>query len=254
MSEDRNQYVASAKVTELEEAAQEVNAVSVPDGVRAALVKDLSPIADRIALYEQQAAGLVVESESDAKIGAEISDRIAADVKAVKDHEVLSRITDGLHKLHRRWTGLRDAFVKPLEASRKDIKRKVIAWQIIEQRKAQEEQRRLQAEADERARKEREALEKKAAAAKRDATKEKYAEAAQAVVTPTVVVEAPKTNLRVRKAWKVTRIDEDLFFASLGQRRDLRGYVTVDSVRMQRAKHANPMTEIPGVTFTEVVI
>jgi hypothetical protein len=240
----------SNMIEEVEVVARETNAMQVANPVIAALVADLGPVADRIALYQQQAQGIAVRTQLDADIATEVCDRIAADVKAVKGHEVLSRVTDGLHKLHRRWTGLRDAFVTPLESSRKEIRTKVIDWQETERKRAEELQRKLQAEADEKARREKARSEAEAAKLKTPEKREERLEQAAAVVAPVVHVEQPKVNMRgVARVWKVMAVDADAFYAALATDKSLRGYVEVDQVRMQLAKAANPAIEIPGVRF-----
>ena len=151
-----------AELVEIDRAVEACNAVAVPDPIRAALVADLGPVAERLASYAGAAASMVVATKYDADSAALVCDKIAADIKAVKDHEVLSKITAGLHDLHRKWTGLRDLFVAPMERDRKTIKGKIIAWQEGERKKAEEIQRKLQAEADAKAAREREKQEAEA--------------------------------------------------------------------------------------------
>jgi hypothetical protein len=228
------------------------NAVAVPEPIRAALVRDLGPVAKRLAGYSDVAKSLEVSNQGTADQATIICNDIAADIKAVKDHEVLSRITDGLHKLHRQWTGLRDLFIAPMERDRRTIKAKVIAWQEGERRKAEEAQRKLQAEADAKAAREREALLKKAAAVKTPEKQEAYREAAAAIVPPTIHVAAPKSGLRTQTVWKVKSIDAKTFFAAASTRPDLQGFAEIKTVAMERTKAANPNTEIPGVVFEKV--
>ncbi len=241
------------ELVEIERAVKACNAVAVPDPVRIALVRDLRPIAERLAEYSRVANTLDVLDKDDADSATICWAGIAADIKAVKDHQVLGAITAGLHDLHRKWTGLRDLFVDPMERDRKTIKGKVIAWQEAERKKAEEIQRGLQAEADEKARKEREALLKKAKSVKTPEKKEAYQEQAASVIAPTVHVEAPKSGLRTARAWKVKKIELGVFFKALAERHDLSGYVEVKTTRMESVKAGNPATEIPGVVFEQVV-
>lgn len=228
------------------------NGITIDDPVKRTLVAELGPIVDRIGLYESKAAAIVVRNQKEAEEAVQVCNDIAADIKTVEGHAVLSKITDGLHKLHRRWTGMRDMIVSPLTTHRKAIRAKVIDWLTAEQERAAAEQRRLQAEADLRARQERERLEKKATEAKRPETQEKYRAAAEEVAIPTVKVEAPKTGLRgVASVWTIARMDEDAFFKGLGSRPDLMGFVTIDRTRLARAKAANPRMEVPGVVFEQ---
>jgi len=241
-------------INEAEMVIKDTNAITIPDPVRMALVADLSPVADRMALYAQKAETIVVTNEEQMKAAEAVCNDIQADIKLVEKNDVLSKITDGLHKLHRRWTGLRDAFVEPMKLNRKVIRDRVIAFAEDQRMKAEAEQRRLQAEADLKARKEQEAFEKKAACAKKTETKTKYQEAAAAVVAPTIRVEAPKIVMRgVAKVWAIKSLDEKAFLAALATRPDLAGFVTIERTKLQRAKAANGAMEIPGVVFEQKV-
>jgi len=249
MSEEQG----GAVVVELEAVVAATNAVTVPDAVRAALVKDLGPLAGRIEEFNALAQSFVVADEATAMQAARICDEIATGVKLVKEHEILTKITTGLHGLHRRWTAFRDTFVAPLEASRKTLKGKVISWQEAERAKAEAEQRRLQAEADAKARAEQERLLKKAAACKTVEKQEQYQQQAASVAAPRVTVVAPKAGVKVQRVWVVKAIDLNAFYAALAQRSDLRGFVTIDRVRLARAKAANTAVEVPGVEFVQKV-
>ena len=243
----------NSEITEVAEIIAATNAATIQEPIKLALVRDLGPIADRIPLYQQKAKEIVVDCEGAAVSAATACDEIAEDLKLVKDNEVLGRITNGLHGLHKRWVGLRDRFVTPLEASRKEIKGKVLSWQETERVKAEEETRRLQAAADEKARREQEALLKKSASMKTEAKQVQYQEAAQAVIAPTVVVEAPKSGMRVSRVWTVKSVDEAKFFAALATDRNLQGFVTIERTKLARGKAANPSMTIPGVEFIQQV-
>jgi len=237
------------ELVEIDAAVKACNALAVADPVRVALVRDLEPIAASLAVYAEAAKHLVVVDQAGADHATEICYSIASDIKRVEDHEILSRITDGLHKLHHRWTGLRDMFIAPMERDRRTIKGKVIAWQEGERKKAEETQRKLQAEADAKAQREREALLKKAASLKTPEKQEALREQAAAVIAPTVTVAAPKSGMRMAARWKASVADDNEFFKALSLRPDLRGFVEVKLTSMERAKAANPATEIPGIMF-----
>lgn len=230
------------------------SAAVVPQSMRQIIVNDLGPIAERLDGYAEKAATVQVLNEKDAAYAAAICDQIAADVKAVKDHQLLAGIITGFHGLHKRLVGLRDAFVVPLEGSRKQIKGKVIAWQTEEQEKAAAEQRRLQAIAEEKARKEREALEKKAAAYKSDEKREAALEQAATVVAPVIQVFAPKSTLRVSRRWKVKSVDALELMKAACVDTNLGGYIEVKTAALERSKAANPSLTIPGVVFEQVTI
>jgi len=248
---EENDQVEATELVAVEMAVAACNAVAVPDPIRVALVRDLGPVANRLARYAE-AASLPVVDQLGATGAEMMCNAIAADIKTVKDHEVLSKITDGLHKLHRQWSGLRNLFVEPMERDRRTIKNKVIAWQEGERRKAEEIQRKAQAEADAKAHREREALLKKAASLKTPEKQEALREQAAAVIAPTVTVAAPKSGLRTQTVWKVKTIDAKIFFASAANRPDLQGFAEIKTLAMERTKAANPNTEIPGVVFEKV--
>lgn len=238
----------------VEAVVKETNAiVPVADGIRAALVRDLGPVADRLARYEGAALAPVL-NKSDADGAAALCEQIAQDIKSVKGHEILSKITAGLHTLHRRWTGLVNDFVTPMETARRQIKSNILKWETAEREKAEAEQRRLQAIADEQARRERERLEKQAAKMKTEERREALLEQAASVSAPVIQVSAPVTTIRRQKRWTVKEVDEAAFFAALAQDKNLRGYVEIDRNRLARGKAANPGMEVAGITFEQITV
>lgn len=95
--------------------------------------------------------------------------------------------------------------INPLNRAEEIAKRKLVAYTQEQERKRQEEQRRLQAEADERARREKERLEKEAAKLKTPEKQAEKLEAAAAVVAPVIHVEPAVekvAGVSVRKIWK----------------------------------------------------
>jgi hypothetical protein len=94
-------------------------------------------------------------------------------------------------------------------------KRKADAWRQEEERKAAEEQRRLQAEADRQARRERERLEKEAAKLKTPELKQERLEQAAAVEAPVVAVEKPAVEgVSVRTTTKARLVDMNALIAA----------------------------------------
>jgi hypothetical protein len=223
----------------------------VQESIKSALVRELKPIAGRLAKYAEDAK-LSVSTQLDAENAAYILADIATDMKAVKECEVLSKITDGLHKLHRRWTSLRQEFLDPLEEARKTIKGKVIAWQQAEAEKAAKEEARLQAEADEKARREREKLEAQAAKLKTPEKIEAKLAQAAAVIAPTVRVVAPKTDVRIQAVWKLKSVNMTVFLQACIARTDLQGYIQINDTALERTKASNGLFEAPGVEFHRV--
>lgn len=250
---DEQEVVEATEILALAGIIEDTNKIVVQDAIKNTLVTDLTPIADRIAMYREAAETMEVTNEDEATEAAGICDEIATDLKRVKDHEVLSGIVSGLHTLHRKWTGFRGIFSDPMEKHRKALKAKVIEWQEEERIKAEQAQRKLQAEADKKAREEAARLQKKAETVKKPETKERYEEEAASVVAPSIEVTAPKTNMRVQRVWAVKSINENVFFQSLSSRMDCRGYVKIDEQAMKKAKAANVRIEIPGVEFEQKV-
>jgi hypothetical protein len=90
------------------------------------------------------------------------------------------------------------------------VKSKVLAWQSAERQRAEAEQRRLQAEADWKARVEQDRLLKKADQVKTPEKKEEYRQAAAAVVAPVVTVDAAAADASgaaTRTTYKAVLVD-----------------------------------------------
>lgn len=156
-----NEHNGQASV-ELEVMAKEYQAVAITDGVKMELIRDLAPVADRMHGYTQFAAIVNITSQEDADRAAGVVAEIDKDLKLVKSHDVLTKITDGLFKLHRRATAFRALFVDPMERDRKKIRQPVLDWEAAEKAKAAVIQAKLQAEADAKAQREREKQEAEA--------------------------------------------------------------------------------------------
>src|SRR3990167_6385318 len=232
------------ELSEIEVIAEETTALTITDKIKAALHRDLGPVATRMAGYSAFAAAVKCENVGDAKAASGFVEGIDQDLKLVKENEVLSSIIDGLYRLHRHSTAFRAMFTDPMERDKKLIRAPVLAWQEAEQKKAEDLQRRLQAEANARTERERQALLKKADAVKSPALQESYREQASQVVPPVVAVEAPKSNIRISHRWRVQAIQLDSFFNALAHDDTLRGYVKIEETRMERSKAINPNLEI----------
>ena len=238
------------ELVQIEEAIAACNQMQVSNPIKDALVADLRPIAKRLPEYAA-ATKAPVSTQSEADSAELVCKAIADDVKLVKGQEVLSQITDGLHQLHRKFVGLRDMFLTPLENNRREIKGKIIRWQEVEAEKARALQRKLQAEADEKARLEREKMLNKMKSVKTPEKKEQYQATAAAVIAPTITIEAPRTTIKTSKRWAVKAINQDAFFGALVSDKQLRGYVNIKESSLVRTKAANPSMEIAGVEFEQ---
>lgn len=114
------------------------------------------------------------------------------------------------YDLHKTLVGRKKLIDDPLKESESIDKQKMLTYQRAQDEKRRAEQLRLQALADEKARRERELLAKKAAQAKKPETQQRYQEAAAAVVAPVVNVEsqAPAVDgISTRTVWRVRVVD-----------------------------------------------
>ena len=247
---DTDTAEAPAQIAELELVITDTNDLSVPDTAMRDIALVLRPIADSIPAAQAYASTLKVTNQSEAVAAAMRRDEMIAAAKTAK--ESIDGFQDGiinkLHKLHRRWTAFRGLF-DPLEAAAKQVKQAIIAWQQAEEEKAAAEQRRLQAEADERARRERDRLEKEAARLKTPELREARLEAAAAVIAPVLRVAAPVATVGTQKRWYVLQVDRAAFLAAAAADPNLQGYITIDETKLARSKSANSALTVPGIVF-----
>ena len=134
------------------------------------------------------------------------------------------------------------------------VKVKVMSWQQAERAKAESEQRRLQAEADERARIERARLAKEAAKLKTPELREGRLEAAAAVVAPVVTVAAPVASAAgtsVRKTWRAVLVSKDLL-ANAGTATAASLLIFDQKAADAFARATKGSVPVPGVRFEEV--
>lgn len=230
---------------------EQSNAPLVPHDAATQLFAVAEDMGSRIAQYREAAEGLVIATEEDAVKTNELLATMRQDVKTIT--EAVADFKKAAHERHKLWTKFEDLFKSPLEEIGKAIKRQLQDWQMEQNRKAEEERKRLQAEADERARKERERLAKEAAKLKTPEKKAERLEQAASVQAPTIEVAAPKSGVRLSKYWVANVTDPSAFFSAIAQRPDLAGYAEISTTKLARAKSANPMIDIPGITFTQEI-
>lgn len=233
---------------------KESNLPLVQDSDAKALFEAVGPLVDRRHLYAQKAAGLIVKTEADAIAANDVLKEIAADTKTALD--AIKAHKDAAKKRHTLWTTFESFFVDPFEAAKKQIKSKVFSWQQAEQAKAQAEQRRLQAIADEAARKERQRLEAEAAKLKTPEKKEARLEQASQVIAPTITIQAPKSGIRARTDVVVEILDIVAFVKDAAVRVDLCGYIDQERLAsaLKKAKTSNKMFNCEGVRFSERMV
>lgn len=160
--------------------------------------------------------------------------------------EVLDPICDAANKAHKAATALRNRILDPLVAGERKAKAAAKTWAQEQERIRQAEQRRLQAEAEEAARKERERLEKQAAKLKTPELREERLEQAAQVVAPVVTV-APVVDkvagVSSRKTWKARVVDVD---------KVPRSFMVVNDTALQAfARSTKGSIPVDGVQFLE---
>lgn len=226
---------------------EESNQPLVTTGERDQLVATLKPLAGMIEKYSHYAEKCVVNTPSDAEVAAAYIGAIANDRKvvenAIKTHKESSR------KRWLSWCGLENVFLDPFDKAHKIIKGKAIAWQERERLAALAEQNRLQAIADEAARKEKERLEKLAASRKTEEKKEMYREQAAAVVPSVIHVAPPPKAVKASARWFAKVADVHTLIDAAAKDKSLAGYITVDTTKLARAKSANSLLVVPGIIF-----
>ena len=155
-------------------------------------------------------------------------------------------------KAHAAWKEVcntENEYIKPLQAASLKVKGAMMTWKAQEDAKAAAEARRLQAIADEEARKAREKLEAQAARAEakgRDEKAEALREQAATTIAPTVMVPvaAPKVDgLSTRKTWKARVVNPKAV---------PREWLVVDEAALNAfARSTKGLKRVAGVEFYE---
>ena len=174
-------------------------------------------------------------------------------VKKVKEH--FAPMKTATHAAWKAVCAKENEFLEPLEAGEKRLKTSMIAWQVQEENRRLEEQRRLQAQADEIARRERERLEKEAARLKTPELKEQRLEQAAEVQAPQVHV-APITptvaGQSLRKTWKAVVDDPQQAVKALLEWPDWASYIALNQTELNKlATRTKGALSVPGVRIVE---
>jgi len=215
------------------------------------LLAKIKPIAEKIESYKSVLKESITTEDDAARLAA-VEKAIKDDMASVKNELVEIELA---HKIHKAWVELRDRIIEPMEAIQKSIRRKIIDWQMEQQRKIEEEQKRLQAIEEEKARKEREALLKKAEQMKRESKKQEYLNKAEMIEPVQIRIESPKKIVKTRKEWRVKSVDKNKLIKLASQNPEIyAGFLLVDERALQKAKQANKELMIEGVEFVEVII
>ena len=239
-------------IEEFEIVCNETAALVPVDPDREAIVRALASVVKRLEVLPTTVYGLEVTDETSLRKAEYIMEEISDLSKLTED--ALSEQVSKAFQTHRRWTGLKGLLLNPLGVLKTNVKRKVIFHQETVIKAADAQRRKLQAEADEKARREREALEKKAAEAKRPETQEKHREAAELVAAPIINVEVPKTSVRINYRWTAEVKNFSDFFKAISDDSQHQGFVKVELSKLARAKSANDRFEVPGIVFRKVAV
>ncbi len=243
-------------IAQLEVVITDTSALAVKDADRVALVATLKSIAERVPQAAQIADSLVIKSQTDAEEAARMRDVMLQNAATAEG--ALREFNGGqVAKLYRLWrasTDLIALFTDPFNDAAKKLKGKIIDYNEAQAEKARKEQARLQAEADERARRERDRLTKAAEKLKTPSLREQRMEVAAQVVAPQIYVPVPKAAVKTQKRWTVESIDKAKYFEAAAKDRSLQGFVEINTQALVRAKAANSLMDVPGVVFRQVVI
>ena len=128
-------------------------------------------------------------------------------------------LVEATHKAWKRTTEARTSVLDPLEAAECTVKTTVMTYDQEQEHIRLDEQRRLQAIADETARKERERLEKEAAKLKTPELREARLEQAAALIAPVVTIAEPEKpkGESTRKLWRARLTDKAALIQAAAQ-------------------------------------
>jgi hypothetical protein len=204
----------------------------------------------KIAPLHQQALDLTVDSQETCEVAVNFAGYAAGAVKELD--EFFDPNIALAHKLHKSMVAQKKSVVEPVEQAKNIAKGKALAWQQAEEDKRLAEQRRLQAAADEEARKKREAMEAMAARCKKPETIAKWEEAAANVAPAPVVIIPPPPKIAgavARETWKAQITDPAALWNWIfdNRRSDL---VQLNGKELDRlAKAQQGQAQVPGVRF-----
>lgn len=199
------------------------------------------------------ANSLTITNAEEYSYGTEFLKKIKETQKRVTDH--FSPMKTKAHEAWKQVCFQENEVLVPLKNAEDTTKRKLINWKIEDDRKREEERRRLQAEADEKARIERDRLAKQAEKLKTPELKEQRLEQAQNIVAPIIEVQTavPKVEgISVRKTWKAELTDKAVFIKAAANDPNLMALLTVDMSALNKIASATKGgVTYPGVRFYE---
>jgi hypothetical protein len=143
----------------------------------------------------------------------------------------------------------------PLKDAEAEVKRKMVAFATEQERIRAAAQARLQAEADEKARREREAAEKAAAKLKTQELREQRMADAAAIVAPVVTVASTTPEVKgqsFRKTWKARVVDPKAAVLAVMQWPDWTAYIELKEGELNRfAARTKGAVAVAGIEWYE---
>jgi len=215
-----------------------------------ALRKEIAPVL-------QRAQAIVIRTATD-----------RADAKAFllavkqgqeRAHKEFDTMVDKTHAAWKEALAVRASFLTPLEGAEKAVETLITTYDADQERIRLDEQRRLQAIADETARKERERLEKEASKLKTPELREARLEQAAAIVAPVITVSAPEKpkGESTRKLWRARLTDKAALIAAANTKERFvdiaRACLTFDQTAANRLATATKgAVPCPGIEWYDV--
>ena len=207
-------------------------------------ITNVEVLKSEVAPVIAQASAIVIATPEQYSGASDFLKSVKAAQKKVV--EFFAPLKTKAHEAHKAITTTESTTLKPLTEAEATIKRKMLAYATEQDRIRQEAERKLQAEADAQARKEREALEKKAASMKTPEKQQEYMEAAAAVVAPVVTVASTTPVIAgqsIKKQWRAYVKDVKLV---------PREFMVVNESALQAfARATKGSVQVSGVEFRE---
>lgn len=169
---------------------------------------DITPITER-------SQTLMVSTAAERTVAVDFLKDIKSMQKRVT--EFFSPMKDAVHKAWKAVTEKESTMLSPLKDVESVVKQRVLVFDDTEERVRLDKQRKLQADADENARKEKERLEREAAKLKTPELREQRMAQAAAVTAPVVIVATITVKQKgesTRKTWKARLVDKNALVKS----------------------------------------
>lgn len=199
-----------------------------------------------------QAKGLIVSNTEEYSYAAEYLKTVKGALKRVNE-KIIAPAEEVKRKAEVSRKNLVAIFRAPLLAAESILKSKMLTFDREAQAKADELQKKLQAEADAKAETERERLLNEASNLKTPELQEQRLAEAEEVEAPVITVqsEAPKVDgISTRKTWKARVVDTKGFILAATLDSNLQGFIMIDEKALNRVAQATKgQVSYPGIQF-----